>query len=118
MFDLLYLAPMGSLLALGFAGFLAWTVMKRDEGTPLMREIAQAVKEGAAAYLKRQYTIVAIFFAVVFVILNILVKLGNLAPVVPFAFLTGGLFSGLCGFLGMKMATNASARTTNAAQKR
>ncbi|MDD2865723.1 MAG: sodium-translocating pyrophosphatase [Candidatus Omnitrophota bacterium] len=117
MFDLLYLAPMGSLLALGFAGFLAWTVIRRDEGTPRMREIAQAVKEGAAAYLKRQYTIVAIFFAVVFVILNILVKLGNLAPVVPFAFLTGGLFSGLCGFLGMKMATNASARTTNAAQK-
>ncbi|MDD5538788.1 MAG: sodium-translocating pyrophosphatase [Candidatus Omnitrophica bacterium] len=114
---MLYLAPMGSLLALGFAGFLAWTVIRRDEGTPRMREIAQAVKEGAAAYLKRQYTIVAIFFAVVFVILNILVKLGNLAPVVPFAFLTGGLFSGLCGFLGMKMATNASARTTNAAQK-
>ncbi len=117
MFDLLYLAPAGSLLALGFAGFLAWTVIRRDEGTPRMREIAQAVKVGAAAYLKRQYTIVAIFFVVVFVILNILVKLGNLAPVVPFAFLTGGFFSGLCGFLGMKMATNASARTTNAAQK-
>ncbi|QAT16287.1 proton-translocating pyrophosphatase [Candidatus Velamenicoccus archaeovorus] len=117
MFDLLYLAPAGSLLALGFAGFLAWTVVRRDEGTPRMREIAQAVKVGAAAYLKRQYTIVAVFFVVVFVILNILVKLGNLAPVVPFAFLTGGFFSGLCGFLGMKMATNASARTTNAAQK-
>ncbi len=117
MFDLLYLAPVGSLLALGFAGFLAWTVIRRNEGTPRMREIAQAVKVGAAAYLKRQYTVVAIFFVVVFVILNILVKLGNLAPVVPFAFLTGGLFSGLCGFLGMKMATNASARTTNAAQK-
>jgi K(+)-stimulated pyrophosphate-energized sodium pump len=72
---------------------------------------------GAAAYLKRQYSIVAVFFVVVFVILSILVKLGNLAPAVPFAFLSGGLFSGLCGFLGMKMATNASARTTNAAQK-
>jgi len=117
MFNLLYLAPAGSLLALGFAGFLAWTVIRRDEGTPRMREIAQAVKVGAAAYLKRQYTIVTVFFVVVFVILNILVKLGNLAPVVPFAFLTGGFFSGLCGFLGMKMATNASARTTNAAQK-
>ena len=73
MFDLLYLAPMGSLLALGFAGFLAWTVMRRDEGTPRMCEIAQAVKMGAAAYLKRQYSIVAVFFVVVFVILSILV---------------------------------------------
>ncbi len=117
MFNLLYLAPAGSLLALGFAAFLAYTVMKQSEGTDRMREIAQAVKEGAAAYLKRQYTIVTVFFIVVFIILNILVKLGNLAPAVPFAFLTGGLFSGICGFLGMKMATNASARTTNAAQK-
>ncbi len=117
MFNLLYLAPAGSLLALGFAAFLAYTVMKQSEGNDRMREIAQAVKEGAAAYLKRQYSIVTVFFIVVFVVLTILVKLGNLAPVVPYAFLTGGLFSGICGFLGMKMATNASARTTNAAQK-
>ncbi|HAJ57074.1 MAG TPA: sodium-translocating pyrophosphatase [Candidatus Omnitrophica bacterium] len=117
MFDLLLLAPVGSLLALGFAAYLAVTVMKHDEGTPQMREIAQAVKDGAAAYLRRQYSIVAIFFVVVFIILSILVKLGNLPAVVPYAFLSGGLFSGLCGFLGMKMATNASARTTNAAQK-
>jgi K(+)-stimulated pyrophosphate-energized sodium pump len=117
MFDLLYLAPAGSLLALGFAAYLAFFVMRQDEGTPRMKEIAQAVKEGAAAYLKRQYTTVSIFFVVVFIVLNILVKLGNLAPVVPYAFLTGGLFSGICGFLGMKMATNASSRTTCAAQK-
>lgn len=117
MFNLLYLAPAGSLLALGFAAFLAYTVMKQSEGNDRMREISQAVKEGAAAYLKRQYSIVTVFFIVVFVVLTILVKLGNLAPVVPYAFLTGGLFSGICGFLGMKMATNASARTTNAAQK-
>ncbi len=117
MFNLLYLAPAGSLLALGFAAYLAMSVLKQDEGTAKMKEIAQAVKEGAAAYLKRQYAIVSIFFVVVFIILNILVKLGNLAAVVPYAFLSGGLFSGLCGFLGMKMATNASSRTTNAAQK-
>jgi K(+)-stimulated pyrophosphate-energized sodium pump len=117
MFNLLYLAPAGSLLALGFAAFLAWTVMRQDEGNPRMREIAQAVKDGAAAYLKRQYSIVAIFFVVVFIILSLLVRLGNLAAAVPYAFLSGGLFSGICGFLGMKMATNASARTTNAAMK-
>ncbi len=117
MFDLLYLAPMGSLLALGFAAYLAFSVMKKDEGTPIMREIAQAVKEGAAAYLRRQYGTVAIFFAVVFVILLLLVRGGHLAPAVPYAFLSGGLFSGLCGFLGMKMATNTSARTAFAAQQ-
>jgi len=116
-FDLLYLAPLGSVLALAFAGYLAWFIMRQDEGTEKMREIAQAVKEGAAAYLRRQYTTVAIFFAVVFVILLVLVKSGNLAPAVPFAFLTGGFFSGLCGFLGMKMATESSARTAHAAQK-
>ena len=69
MIDLILLAPVGSILALGFALYLAVTVLKKDEGTPLMREIAQAVKDGAAAYLRRQYTIVAIFFTVVFVIL-------------------------------------------------
>ncbi len=117
MFDLLLLAPAGSLLALGFAAYLAYSVLKQDEGTAKMKEIAQAVKEGAGAYLRRQYSIVTVFFVVVFVILTILVKTGNLPTVVPYAFLSGGFFSGLCGFLGMKMATNASARTTNAAQK-
>ncbi len=117
MFNLLYLAPIGSLMALAFAAYLAWFIMRQDEGTPKMREIAQAVREGAAAYLKRQYTTVFLFFAVVFVILLVLVKSGNLAPAVPFAFLTGGFFSGLCGFLGMKMATHSGARTAFAAQK-
>jgi len=116
-FNLLYLAPIGSLMALAFAGYLAWFVLRQDEGTEKMREIARAVKEGAAAYLRRQYTTVSIFFAVVFVVLLVLVKSGNLAPAVPFAFLTGGFFSGLCGFLGMKMATQSGARTAFAAQK-
>jgi len=117
MFDLLYLAPIGSVLALAFAGYLAWFIMRQDEGTEKMREIAQAVKEGAAAYLRRQYATVSIFFAIVFVVLLLLVKSGNLAPAVPWAFLSGGFFSGLCGFLGMKMATESSARTSFAAQK-
>ena len=117
MFDLLWLAPMGALLALGFVIYLWNSVMRHEEGTPQMQEIARAVREGARAYLKRQYSIVAMFFVVVFVILLLLVRGGYLPAAVPFAFLTGGFFSGLCGFLGMTMATNASARTTYAAQK-
>lgn len=117
MFNLLFLAPAGALLALGFAAYLAMSIMKHNEGTPAMVSIAQAVRDGAGAYLRRQYRTVAIFFAVVFVILLLLVKSGNLPAAVPFAFLSGGFFSGLCGFLGMKMATNSSARTAHGAQK-
>lgn len=116
MFNLLYLAPIGSVIALGFAAYLATTIMKKDEGTSLMKEISLAVKEGAGAYLNRQYFVVGVFFAVVFVILLVLVHKGFLPGAVPFAFLTGGFFSGLCGFLGMKMATNSSARTANGAR--
>ncbi|MBZ4666556.1 sodium-translocating pyrophosphatase [Mahella sp.] len=114
--DLLLLAPIGSVLALLFAAYMAYTVMKHSEGTEDMQRIARAVREGANAYLKRQYTGVAIFFVVMFVVLLILALNGFLTIFVPFAFLTGGFFSGLSGFLGMKMATNANARTTNAAK--
>ncbi len=117
MFDLLWLAPIGSILALGFAWYLAISIMKQREGTPVMISIAQAVREGAAAYLKKQYTTVTIFFVIVFGILLLLVRAGHLPAAVPFAFLSGGFFSGLCGFLGMKMATNSSARTASGAQK-
>jgi K(+)-stimulated pyrophosphate-energized sodium pump len=105
------------MLALLFAAYMAYTVMKHSEGTEDMRRIARAVREGANAYLKRQYTGVAIFFAVMFVVLLILALNGFLTIFVPFAFLTGGFFSGLSGFFGMKMATNANARTTNAAKQ-
>ncbi|AEE96015.1 V-type H(+)-translocating pyrophosphatase [Mahella australiensis 50-1 BON] len=115
--DLLLLAPIGSVLALLFAAYMAYTVMKHSEGTEDMQRIARAVREGANAYLKRQYTGVAIFFAVMFVVLLILALNGFLTIFVPFAFLTGGFFSGLSGFFGMKMATNANARTTNAAKQ-
>lgn len=115
--DIVWVALVSSAIALLFCVYLAVTIMKKDEGTDLMKEIAAAVREGANAYLKRQYAVVGIFFGVVFVILWILVWKGYLATPVPFAFLTGGFFSGLSGFIGMKMATSSSARTAHAASK-
>lgn len=115
--DIVWVALISAIISLLFCVYLAVTIMKKDEGTDLMKQIAGAVREGANAYLKRQYTVVSIFFAVVFVILWILVWKGYLATPVPFAFLTGGFFSGLSGFIGMKMATNSSARTAHAASK-
>ena len=92
--------------------------MAQDEGTPRMREIAQYVRTGAMAYLKQQYKVVTIIFvllALVFAFMAYVLEVQN--PWVPFAFLTGGFFSGLAGFFGMKTATYASARTANAARK-
>ena len=89
--------------------------MKEDEGTDRMKEIAGYVRIGAMAYLKQQYKVVAIIFIIlclVFAFMSYVLKVQN--PWVPFAFLTGGIFSGLCGFFGMKTATYASARTANA----
>ena len=91
--------------------------MAHNEGTPRMIEIAQAVREGAMAYLTRQYRVVGIVFAVLFVVFLIMSFLKLQNPVVPFAFITGGLFSAVCGFFGMKTATNASARTAHAASQ-
>ncbi|NIN98388.1 MAG: hypothetical protein GTO49_26090, partial [Anaerolineae bacterium] len=110
-----WLAPLGSLAALAFAFYFYRSVMAQDEGTATMRGIAQAVREGAMAYIRQQYRVVAIVFAVlslIFVFMAFVLRAQN--QVVPFAFLTGGFFSGLCGFLGMRTATNASARTANA----
>ncbi len=114
--SLTLLAPIGSALALVFALFLAQRVLKTDEGTDLMKKISGAVRKGANAYLKRQYLGVLSFFAVVFVVLLILAFLGHLTMFVPFAFLTGGFFSGLSGFIGMKIATAANGRTANASR--
>jgi K(+)-stimulated pyrophosphate-energized sodium pump len=117
--ELWYLAPVGSVLALAFA-FIFYRGMKREsEGTEEMKSIAQGVREGANAYLKRQFSVVAIFLVVLAVLLAVLafaVKPPLQNGWVPFAFLTGGFFSGLCGWLGMKTATYASARTTHAAR--
>lgn len=113
---MLFLAPIGSSLAILFAIFLVWKIFRYDEGTKEMREIAGWVREGAYAYIRRQYSIVGVFFAVVFIILFILYLKGYLIIFVPFAFLTGGFFSGLCGFIGMSVATRSSSRTANAAR--
>ncbi len=113
--NLFFIAPIGSILALVFAVIFYRMMMKADEGNERMIEIANHVKEGAMAYLKRQYKVVSIVFLVLLVILTILAFLGVQNPFVPFAFLTGGFFSGLCGYLGMRTATNASARTAQGA---
>ena len=111
-------APLASLLALTFAFIFFRQMRKEDEGTPTMRQIAQYVREGAMAYLKQQYKVVVIVFVVLAVIFAILAYgFGVQNPWVPFAFLTGGFFSGLAGFIGMKTATFASGRTANAARR-
>ena len=107
----------GALLALIFAVYTARKVMKFDEGNDLMKKISRSIRSGANAYLKRQYTVVMVFFGAMFVILSVLAALGMLTWFVPFAFLTGGFFSGLSGFIGMKIATAANARTANACQQ-
>ncbi|WP_420642650.1 sodium-translocating pyrophosphatase [Candidatus Leptofilum sp.] len=111
-----WLGPIGAVLALVYAWYFYNQVMKESEGTEKMVEIAQAVREGAMAYLKRQYRAVGLVFAGLFVIFIILALIELQNPIVPVAFLTGGFFSGLCGFFGMKTATNASARAANAAR--
>lgn len=113
-----WLVPVASITALAAAWFFFRSMMKEDEGTERMREIAGHVRKGAMAYLKQQYKIVTIVFiilAALFAFMAYVMKVQN--PWVPFAFLTGGFFSGLAGFLGMKTATYASARTANAARR-
>ena len=107
----------GSLLALLFALLMSRKVLKFSEGTDLMKKISLSIRKGANAYLKRQYKIVLIFFAVMFLILAIMAEFKLLTPYVPFAFITGGFFSALSGFIGMKIATLANARTANACQE-
>ena len=106
-----------SVLALIFAGFKFYSVRKLPEGTEQMASISAKIRSGAMAYLKRQYKTVGIFFAVMVVLLAILAVLGFLSPFVPVAFLTGGFFSGLSGFVGMKIATYANSRTANGARE-
>lgn len=109
-------APIGSIIALLFALYLAVSILKKSEGTEAMIKVAQAVREGAMAYLKQQYKGVSIYFIVVFIILLVLALNRMQVIFVPFAFLTGGFFSGLSGFIGMSIGIRSSARTTNAAK--
>lgn len=115
--EVFWLVPIASVIALGMAWHFFSAMMKEEEGTSKMIEIAEHVRKGAMAYLKQQYKVVGIVFAVlavVFALMAYVLKVQN--PWVPVAFLTGGLFSGLAGFFGMKTATYASARTANAVQ--
>ena len=106
-----------SILALAFAFFFYKSMMKEDEGTDLMKKIAAHVRKGAMAYLKQQYKVVIIVFIVLAVIFFVMSRFDLQNAIVWFAFLTGGFFSGLAGFFGMKTATYASARTANAARR-
>lgn len=114
---LFWIVPTASVLALIFAWYFYRQMKKKSEGTPLMAKIAAHVREGAMSYLKQQYKIVTIVFVCLVIIFAIMAYgFGLQNPWVPVAFLTGGFFSGLSGFLGMKTATHASARTANAAR--
>lgn len=104
----------GSIIALLFAFITGKRVLSFDEGTPLMSKISRSIREGANAYLKRQYTVVGVFFVCMIVVLCIMAACKLLTWFVPFAFLTGGFFSGLSGFVGMRIATKANCRTANA----
>ena len=117
--DLLFwLVPLASLIALGFAYFFYRGMLKEDEGTPTMKEIAAYVRKGAMAYLKQQYKVVTIVFVILAVFFAVLAYGFDVQNHwVPFAFLTGGFFSGLAGFIGMKTATYASGRTASAARR-
>ena len=109
-------AALGSILALVFAVCMAKRALSFSEGNDTMKKIASFIRKGANAYLRRQYSVVAVFFVCMFVVLCVMAALGFLTWFVPFAFITGGFFSGLSGFVGMKIATASNARTANACQ--
>ena len=113
----MFLVAAGAVIALGFAATMFRRVKGQPVGTPQMEKISNAVSSGATAYLKRQYKGVAVFFVVVFCILLAMATMGFLSYFTPFAFVTGGFFSGLAGFIGMKTATMANCRTANAASE-
>lgn len=116
--SLFYIVPAAAIVALFFAWLFFHQMMKESEGTVTMKEIAQYVRDGAMAYLKQQYKVVTIVFVILALYFSVLAYGFHIQnPWVPFAFLTGGFFSGLAGFIGMKTATYASARTANAVTK-
>lgn len=114
---LFWLVPINSLLALAFAVYFFKQMMKESEGNERMQKIALYVRKGAMAYLKQQYKVVIIFFVIMTVLFSVLAYFNIQNGWVPFAFITGGFFSGLAGYFGMKTATYASGRTAFAAQK-
>ena len=115
-FGIFWLTPIASALALIFVAYWSFSILRKERGNERMREIADAVKVGAKAYLRRQYYVVGIFFIVFFFLLLWLSTKGHLDFFVPFAFISGGLLSALSGYIGMSVATSASDRTTQAAR--
>ncbi len=105
-----------AVIALLFAALTARKVLKFPEGTDKMKKISHFIRLGANTYLKRQYKVVGVFFIAMFAILGVMAMLDMLTPYVPFAFITGGFFSALSGYVGMKIATASNARTSNACQ--
>ena len=114
-YKIFFLVPIAAIFALSFAFYFFKNMMKQSEGNDTMKKIAQHVREGAMSYLKQQYKVVTIVFIVLALIFAVMAFFGLQNNWVPFAFLTGGFFSGLAGFFGMKTATYASARTAYAA---
>ena len=115
--NLFWIGLVGAALALLFALFQSRKVLRFSEGTDLMQKIAASIRKGANAYLKRQYKTVVKFFLVMVIILAILAAVNFVSPFVPFAFVTGGFYSALAGFVGMKIATSSNARTAQAAHE-
>ena len=115
--SIFYLVPVAAVTALGFAWHFFRQMKKQDEGTDRMKAIAKHVREGAMSYLKQQYKMVTIVFVILAALFAVMAAFGLQNSWVPFAFLTGGFFSGLAGYFGMKTATYASARTAHAASK-
>lgn len=114
---LMYVVLAASVLALGFAYYFYRSMLGKDEGTELMKKIASHVRKGAMAYLKQQYKVVTVVFVILALVFALMAYFNLQNGIVWFAFLTGGFFSGLAGFFGMKTATYASARTTNTARQ-
>jgi len=111
------IGAVGALLALAFAFLQSRKVLKFSEGTPAMIKIAKAIREGASAYLRRQFRVVAIIYVVIVAALAVLAAMGHASPFIPFAFLSGGIFSQLSAYIGMKIATKANVRTAQASSE-
>ncbi|MDV4151878.1 sodium-translocating pyrophosphatase [Clostridium sp. AL.422] len=115
--NFIFLVLLGSILGLLFSAYQASVVMKADEGDEKVRSISAKIRKGANAYLRRQYKGVGVFFVLMFLIFLVMSFFGFVSIFVPFSFIIGGFLSGLSGFIGMKVATNANSRTTTAAKK-
>ena len=113
--DLMILTFFAAILAIGFVAILFKKLMNYPEGSPDIRSISEKIRKGANTFMRRQYTVVSFFFGILFIVLCVMSAFGFLTWFVPFAFITGGFFSGFAGFVGMKAATFANCRTTTAA---